>query len=438
MTDSDLDPTDPLHLEDLEHFLSTERSIEPESEALLRRIAEEGFNENVRAHGKIVLATNVRRQGRRQEAERLYREGLATLRGSNSVAEMRGCVNYALTCLHARRVLEALVLSRRAEAIAVELDEPFALAVARGHMVGALLDMKEYVRARRVLEALEAGIPDLTPTRRMQAGRRAAAYRLELAMVDGDGQAGAAARAQLEKLGTGPDPRAAPWARAMAAYAAGRYTEALTEIEAFRQVEQQRDRQSYRLDLLAVSALIALGAEGAVPAAREALERIADASDDALTPGMRMGLAYQHGLILLEHAGRGADTNRAYDITGAAALQRLGEVEHFLAEQPGFLAENDDGLDELRAYRARLLDEHRALLRAFGTMADGDPDLNRFEGAAMCVCAWCESVRGPDGVWLPLEHAPKPRRLTTVTHGMCTPCRSRHQRGALQRAEEPV
>ena len=190
MPDSDLDPQDPLHLEGLEHFLSTERSIEPASEALLRRIVDEGFDEGLRAHGKIVLATNVRRQGRLEEAERLYREGLATLRGSDSVAEMRGSVNYALTCLHARRVLEALMLARRAEAIALKLEEPFALAVARGHVVGALLDMKEYARARRVLEALEAGMSDLTPTRRVQAGRRAAAYRLEIAVEQGDGAAG--------------------------------------------------------------------------------------------------------------------------------------------------------------------------------------------------------------------------------------------------------
>ena len=62
-------------------------------------------------------------------------------------------------------------------------------------------------------------------------------------------------------------------------------------------------------------------------------------------------------------------------------------MERFVAELPSFLAADDDATHELRAYHDRLLGEHRALLRAFGTMVDGDPAGPRFEGAAVCECA---------------------------------------------------
>ena len=124
--------------------------------------------------------------------------------------------------------------------------------------------------------------------------------------------------------------------------------------------------------------------------------------------------------------------HRMHDLVAAAVLVRLAQVEACVATLPELGLDDALSHEVLAGYRRHFLGEQRELLRRVARLleapgAQPPPQLLAGHGAEglIAVCAWCESVRSPQGTWLPLGHFVPREGSRRVTHGICPGCARR-------------
>ena len=173
----------------------------------------------------------------------------------------------------------------------------------------------------------------------------------------------------------------------------------------------------------------------------QTLERMAEPAMRAhLGTGRRLRNAERLGELLEDLDGEARLAGLAYREAADAAYDRLRELERALSELPELAEITAEDRETLARYRARFAGRHRVVLehlRDILVAARARGELPAWATAApggmTAVCAWCRSVRGADGRWLPLGHF-----LTTsgphltVTHGICEACRTSVHEGEAQ------
>jgi hypothetical protein len=386
-------------------------------------------------------------------AEQRLRALLPEVRGLGDLAELD--TYYALACLYAwqRRELEALVMARRALAVAETRSDLHPVHVA--HAMSALADAYRSLEddvgltsaAQRML-ALSTRLaePDAGRLRRQAYvnAHEAALLRDEVAVARE--QLSAAEREHAQDLPTaGRHDTALDYHLARLALREGRPEAATPYLE--RHLERYLERHlegrvaarpahptlGVLWGLLGVEHDLATGAQArAMARAAWLLERLADPGLRAqIGTGRRVMLAHRLGTLLEGVAGAEPAAGLAWREATDAAYDRLHELSRAERDLPELAAPTAEDHETLARYRSRFLGRHRRLLDRLRDLLASDRArgslpawVHASPGGFTAVCAWCRSVRDPAGRWLPLGHfvATSGPHLT-VTHGICERCR---------------
>lgn len=155
------------------------------------------------------------------------------------------------------------------------------------------------------------------------------------------------------------------------------------------------------------------------------------------TPTWRMRVGESVGAALAgDERGRTAAMH-ALELAAVAALERSWETKLFFQEFPQLERMEPDDVAVLEAHGERFRAKHLELLRAIASLLrEGARIENALaeRGAGelfVSVCAWCNCVRGPERVWIPLDEFVARATDVEVTHGICQSCTAdlRSERG---------
>jgi len=120
---------------------------------------------------------------------------------------------------------------------------------------------------------------------------------------------------------------------------------------------------------------------------------------------------------------------RGYRTAADAALARLAEIERALRDLGDLVAPDADDREALAGYRVGFWRRHGQVLGALAQSlaaaarrGERPPWADLSADGLVAVCAWCRSLRAPDGRWLPIGHFVLTVDTLAVTHGICDPC----------------
>lgn len=376
------------------------------AEGVFRALLEEARHRQPGNHARALasLATLYGRAGRYFEAHALASRLAALARAAGLAADATLAFALAKACgaLSQLRLTEPLaatlrelrqVLDRHPEPL-LNLELEFHVAAAaHASVVGDVRSARTHIEAyRRTLERLR--VPENV-------------YRWALTMADGrllllEGRP-EEARTLVERLGTEvPSP-------------------VFAELHGL---------------VLEVEVHAALGErEEAVRGARRALEVLA-ASDRGSF--LAAGHIHQGDLLAraLEGLGEEELAHRAYDLMAIAVVANLAQVEDCMRALPELGLGDGEAQAALVGFRKQFLREQHELLGRVARLLSRRADYRahellgqRVHDGMIPICAWCESVRTPEGVWLPIGHYVPRHGPFEVTHGICPPCA-----GGLRRA----
>jgi len=426
---------------------------DPARDAVQARIATLALQhpgENEQVDAACTLAVCEWLAGNFTAAERRLKELLPRVRGREDRHELQ--VYYGLASLYSwqHRELESLVLARRAQQLADRHPELHPVQHAHASSVLAdayrsLGDAEGLTRAAQRMLAISTRMsePDAGRLR-----RQAHTSAHEAAMLRGDlpGARDHLAAAQLEQsrdLKTaGHTDRILPYYEARLALRLGDLERAALLVEGHREHAQGHSTAWLMWRMLDIEVSLRNGrrAQGCEMVA-QSLERIAEPGMRAhLGTGRRLRNAERLGELLEDLDGEARLTALAYREAADAAYDRLRELERTLSELPELAEITEEDRETLARYRARFAGRHRVVLehlREILVAARARGELPAWATAApggmTAVCAWCRSVRGADGRWLPLGHfVTTSGPDLTVTHGICEDCRS-----SVRKSEAP-
>lgn len=388
---------------------------------------------------RVVRGRELAERGDFEAAEALFLSLLAQARGGHAGDHARALASLATLYGRAGRYVQAHTLASRladlARAAGTDADATLAFALAKA--CGALSQLRLVAplgdalsELRRVLDRHPTPLPNLELEYHVAAatrahvtgeGKRARAhvedyrqtlnahrvpdgvYRWALAMVDArvlllEGRA-EEARALLGRLATGAS------------------TPAFAPLHGF---------------VLEVEVHAALGErEAAVDRAERALEVLATVDRDPFLAG---DFVHQGDLLAraLERLGEESLAHRAYDLMAVAVLLNLRQVDECLRALPELGLADEASHAALGGFRKQFLRDQRQLLGRVAALLARRPDypvhdLLTQPGRAgfVPVCAWCESVRTSEGVWLPIGHYVPREGPFELTHGICPTCVAR-------------
>ena len=337
------------------------------------------------------------------------------------------------------RRFESLVLSRRLANLArsvnsaegaANLDSVYCTELTHFEAVDLLRP------ALRDLEASLAKLPDHTALMAREAFHHA---HLKLAMEDKD-------EAAVERHLTGfesvefPD-ETRPWRKPMLVaylkaerdWTFGRPMEAVAHLQAADEIDDLGAEKRLLLARWVSESEYRIGAEdavGALRAASRALSILQDLEQEhPLAPsrvrwGARLAAAFQA-------LDRPDETQRTYDLTSAAVLERMAQLESCVRHLPELGLEGDpDEVALLTDLRRRFAHEQRDLLQRVAQFFEQQPslplaiDLSDPE-TYVVICAWCERLRADDGTWLPIGHFIPREGSIRISHGICEGCSTR-------------
>lgn len=369
------------------------------AEGVFRTLVTEARASHPGNHAKALssLTTLYGRAGRYLEAHTLASRLAALARSMGPAADRTLAHALSRTCgaLSQLRLADALgealadlseVLARLpARLVNVELEYHVA-AAAHATTIGAIARAREHVEAyRKILEA--GGAPD-------------GVYRWALAMADGrvllrEGRA-AQAREVAARLRTDVPPPEF-----------GRLHGLVLEVEIHSALGER---------------------EEAVRAGREALERMAGVDRASF-----LAADYVHQGDLLarafERLGEVDLAHEAYDRMAKAVLVSLEQVDECSRWLPELGFGTSEDQTSLSLARKQFLREQQAVLSRVARLLERHDashvrDLLAHPGkdGLVVICAWCESARTSEGVWLPIGHFVPRAGPFEVTHGICPPC----------------
>ncbi len=426
----DLDPTDPGNEPALVALLTSPQAITPAARPLAESASKIGCTKRIRAHADIVLGYHLYAERKVEQGSTAYRRGLQVLWDTGSPAERNACVNLASACAYQGRLLESLVLARRGRHLAALEQHQPAYFVASQALLRALAGLGDWERFDALRDATAAFVAESD-----DANKR---FQFDTVCVDAAVErehADEAAR-HLESAATAPramdDTRLFVEAWAHVHLLRGQYDLALDRAATARKEHPREDELDRRLRFLEILAAAAKGNPGAAQAARTFLDSLADDTAETLPPGRRMRMASRIARDVGESMDDRLLAARAYEVAGAAALERMAELEVFRLEFPQAQSLSDEDAMLLDEYRQRFLGEHGSILDAVRRLFRGDAEAVRVfreavpgEDPLLRACAWCGMVRGPEGLWVDLGESSVPEGGSMqVSHGVCLTCRT--------------
>lgn len=400
-------------------------------EGFCRRVMLQSPDATLCEEAKVALGRYAYMRYDYPEAERLCREALSALWGSGARGELAACINLAMVCLLGRRYFEALVLARRGVELANASGIELASAKANLHLAGVLRAVGDVKRAYAALEQAEALRESLAPEDRANHISGIAAERVRLALYDGD--ADTALRHSEESRERASDDnwgRMDDVLRAAVLVAAERFEEAYALLKRLEPEVSGRDPTRATRSRLEAQCLAVLEtSDAALWSARSLLDWLEGEGHDEIGSGTRLDEAERLGHLLLDVCRSPGDARRAYEIAATAALERIHELQTFSLDLPHLSRASDEDRQILEEYRQRFQSERALLLSALARLLEQEGPATRLFGesrkdqdAAIKVCAWCQKVQGPDGIWFMPDQALLPRGPLYVTHGICEAC----------------
>lgn len=173
----------------------------------------------------------------------------------------------------------------------------------------------------------------------------------------------------------------------------------------------------------------ALGeAEPSVRAGRAALERMAGVDRGSF---LSADVVHQGGLLAraFERLGEVELAHQAYDRMAAAVLVSLEQVDECARWLPELGPATGEDMAPLSRARKKFLREQKALLGRVASLLESQGKsrvrallVHPEKAGLVAICAWCESVRTSEDLWLPIGHFVPRSGPFEVTHGMCPPC----------------
>ncbi|MDJ0976601.1 MAG: hypothetical protein QNJ98_19245 [Planctomycetota bacterium] len=402
----------------------------PGMEAFCRRVMTDSPDEILREEAKVALGRYAYQRYDYREAERLCREALSALWGTGARGELAACINLAMVCLLGRQYFEALVLARRGVELATASGIPLAIAKGNLHLAGVLRAVGDIPRAQAALSEAERMLDQLEPTDRDNHAANLAAERVRLALLDGDAEA-ALKYSEESKQHAGDDN----WGllddvlRTAVLVAAGRHAEAYERLKRLAHAGGNNPFRATRGRLEAECLAVLQTSDAALWSARSLLDWLEGAGHDEIGSGTRLDEAERLGHLLIDVCQSPGDARRAYEVAATAALERIRELQAFALDLPHLSRASDEDRQILEEYRGRFESERALLLNALARLLEQEGPATRLFGpsredqdAAIKVCAWCQKVQGPDGIWFMPEQALLPEGPLYVTHGICEAC----------------
>lgn len=375
-------------------------------------------------------------RGEFHAAEGVFRTLLTEARGRHTGNHARALAT--LTTLYGRagRYLEAhtlgLHLATVARSVGPAADRTLAFALSR--VCGALCQL-------RIADALEESLRELRaaldrspiPLSNLELEYHVAAG-AHATMVGDAARARAHIEAYRQILGTvrAPDD-VYRWALTMAdgrvLLLEGRAAEARALVE--RLAADAPSPEFGRLHSLVLEVEIgaSLGERArAIDAGREALARMAGVDRASF-----LAADYVHQGDLLarafERLGELELAHEAYDRMAEAVLVSLEQVDECARWLPELGPGTSEANAPLSRARKQFLREQQALLGRVARLLERHDDsrirdllVHPEKDGLVVICAWCESVRTSEDVWLPIGHFVPRAGPFAVTHGLCPPC----------------
>lgn len=388
------------------------------------------------ALAEVVAAECVAEAQDHDRAEALLVALLARHRGTGSEVELRCCSSLAEVYRRQGRDYETLLLARRTLALAETRDRADFMAMAAFRLVETLAELDEY----------EAHAPalDLFATAMERVGERAGeplwlvlwAHRTEAAVRRGDVEAADRAGAELERRWrrTPVGSHGREWAPCLLARVdleAGRVDAARARLDAIADDPVARTDDALLTELR--WARHARRPDVARAVGAELLARLERPSAGVHAAGRVLRAARA---LVEQFSSPPADPDalrRAYDIAGAAILERMAQLDRAMRMVPELsVAEPEDrrSLERSRGrfqvQQAMVLEGVAAVLARRIHVAEAPlPDFDR-DGRYLRVCAWCRRVAMANGTWLPVGHylpsGLPPRTPFHLSHGICPDC----------------
>lgn len=385
---------------------------------------------------RILQGRELAERGDFAAAEAIFLSLLSETRGGHPGDHARALATLSTLYGRAGRYVQAHALASRLAAVAraagPEADATLAFALAKAcgalSQLGVLAPLDDALEElRRVLDRHPISLPNLELEYHVAAATGAYLR----------GQA-ARARAHVEDYRRTLDAHRVP---------DGVYRWALTMVDARVLLLEGRAEEAHALLgrpageaptpafaplhqlVLAVEVHARLGQrEAAVEQARRALDLLATVERD---PFLAADYVHQGDLLAraLERLGEGEPARRAYDLMAVAVLLNLRQVDDCIRALPELGMADAASHAALALFRKQFLKDQRRLLGRVAALLARRPDYpvndllslpNRT--GFVPVCAWCESVRTSEGVWLPIGHYVPREGSFRLTHGICPPC----------------
>lgn len=388
------------------------------------------------ALAEVVAAECVAEAQDHERAEELLVALLARHRGAGTDVELRCASSLAEVYRRQGRDYETLILARRTLALAEARDRADFRAMAAFRLVETLAELDEWEAHAPALALFAAAMA--------QVGERAGeplwfvlwAHRAEVAVREGDVEAADRAGAELEARSRRAPigGRAHEWVPSLLTrveLAAGRLDAARARLDAIAADRARRTDDALLSEFLWARAARRPDVERTV--ATELLARLEQPPAGTRAAGRVLRATRE---LVAHFAAPPADPDalrRAYDVAGAAILERMAQLDRALRMVPELSVAEPEDRRTLDRSRARFQVEQAAVLdgvasvlaRRLGGPRAPLPDFDR-DGRYLRVCAWCRRVAMANGTWLPVGHY-LPSRLPSrgglhLSHGICPDC----------------
>ncbi|MDJ0972982.1 MAG: hypothetical protein QNJ98_00805 [Planctomycetota bacterium] len=417
LTADDVDRLDWICRQDLRQRLE----FEPLLQAAWRAQGEPRFRRRV--GGTLALIAQM--QGRADDAKHLLQQTLAIERDDPDDAWLRACLNLSLSFGQDRRVLESLILARRAIDVAERIGDRHWGAFAWKRYCGTLVLIEDAERLEQALAHAERAAEVLADGPAAEAlGVELLFARAELARIRGDSEVALELLALCEARGEAmPSGRyyvnAARVQRAFNLLRLRRHAEAEASLASLEDPVSPDLARHAALDRVRCR-LVTGGRDAALALAEDAIRGL-----EAEPAGVRYHDAVPLGRYLAEEVRDPFLARRAFELASTSLLTLVTEVELCIRELPEIQEATPDVPEILADYRTRLSKRHGALMSTVAKslteqLVRHDPE--RPDDDRIAMCAWCHDVQVPGRRWLPISHFVPASPDLQVSHGICTRC----------------